>query len=122
MRRAALLAVVVLAACSGGSGHSASTTTTSARNQRWDVTWQEWQASTMPLTPEETAFEAQTKLAFGIGTNPPKMLEYGYDFCELYATSSKSRADVIRDWAVENNEPLQRASALGAAATDHLCP
>lgn len=105
-------------ASAGGSPESTSTSTT--LNPKYDLTHTDWEGE--QLTDDEISYQQATRLAFGIGTNPPKMLEYGYDLCEKYETSSKVRADVIRDWSIETDQPISVASQLGAAATLYLCP
>lgn len=119
----AVLAAVAVAACGSSDDQPTSqptSSTTTAADPKFALTFEDWDGASR--TDEELQFEEITSLVFGIATNPDKMLEYGYDFCELYAESDGSRADVIRDWAVEENQPLARASQLGAAATDYLCP
>jgi hypothetical protein len=113
---AAFVAAVLAAGCStieiGGEEDSSASPASTAPSM-----------SVPRATPEnEARFMDRTSFVYGIGTNPEKMLEYGYDLCEAYAKYDGPRADVIRNWALENNEPLARASTLGAPATDHLCP
>lgn len=118
--------LLVLAACSSDEDGAApagttasSTSMTEQRDVRWDLTAEDWERRS--LSSGEVAYREETSLAFGIGTNAAKMLEYGYDLCERFSTTD-SRADAIRDWATEEGRPLQAASTLGAAASDYLCP
>lgn len=106
MGRIAFLAVLALAAC--GVDDDPAATPTSA-----DVT-------TTTVAADEDAYVDATAFTFGIGTNPEKMLEYGYDLCEMF--ESQPVADAIKDWALEEGQPLRVASTLGAAAADYLCP
>lgn len=126
MRRMLLCAVLALGACGSGTDdpETAATTTTervtTTTDPRYGLTAQDWASE--ERTAAEDRYGQATSLAFGIATNPDKMLEYGYDLCEMYAESDASRADVIQDWATEEGQPVGVASTLGAAATDHLCP
>ena len=117
-----VLALALLGAC-GGDGDSEDTAFTAEPNRdpKWDLTFRDWE--TAELTASEESFQQFTRLAIGIGTNPPKMLEYGYDLCEKYLTDPGApRADAIRDFAIENSLPMQTASLLGSNATEYLCP
>lgn len=108
----AVVTALLAASCSGGGDGSVSRSESAAPP-----------TSVPRATPaDEERYMALTRFTYGLGTNPEKMLEYGYDLCEAYAKYDGPRADVIRNWAVENDELLARASMLGSPATDYLCP
>lgn len=117
---ACALAVVGCSADGNSSTPTTEAETTTTRNPKYDLTFEDWEAQ--GRSTGEVRFVEATGSAFGIGTNPNKMLEYGYDLCELYEDANQGRGDIIEDWALENNQPTARASLLGDAATDHLCP
>lgn len=99
--------VLGLAAC-GDGGDSAPTTTTVGST------------TSSTVAADEAGYADATAFTFGIGTNPDKMLEYGYELCEMYETQSV--ADAIKDWSLERGQPISVASALGSAAAEYLCP
>jgi hypothetical protein len=122
MRRLAIGLVLVLAACGGSDDSSGPTTTaretTTTVNERYGFTADDWDGA--QRTAAEGRYEQATALTYGVGTNPDKMLEYGYDLCEMY--EQQPVAEAIKDWALENGGPVRIASELGAAASDFLCP
>jgi hypothetical protein len=119
-----VLLVAVLTACGGDdedTSAAGSTAPEKTSNPKYELTFRDWENA--ELTPGEEAFQSATRIAMGIGTNPPKMLEYGYDLCERYEQApDEPRAEAIRDFALENSLPTATASTLGSAATRHLCP
>lgn len=107
------------AAPTPGTSAPVSTSTTAAPNPRWAMDHKALKEA--ELTEAEMQYGGRTALTLGISTNPAKMLEWGYDLCERY-TKGGTRAQAIRDWSVETNQPMAVASKLGAAATTYLCP
>ena len=133
---AALLAVVIAAGCSSGGNTAATTTTEDAaasttttiglgQRTRWARTANEWvtlAATTSEITQHEADFMAAHSTDMGPTTNAAQMLVFGYDLCEQYSVSGKTREVVVQDWATANSALASLAPALGADATRLLCP
>jgi hypothetical protein len=136
---AVLLAVGLLTGCSSG-GETAATATTAApapsalstttvirveQRERWARTADQWVTlamTTSRVTQHEADFMARHSTDLGPTTNAAQMLVFGYDLCEQYASSRKTREVVIQDWAAANPALASLAPDLGADATRLLCP
>ncbi|HEY5154412.1 MAG TPA: hypothetical protein VIJ47_06740 [Acidimicrobiales bacterium] len=131
---------VALTGCSGGTRTAATTTTTTTtaapavstsavvgfeQRKEWARTANEWvtlAATSSGVSQAEVDFMDRHSADLGPTTNAAQMLVYGYDLCELYATSATTRDQVIQNWATANPLLAASAPALGADASHLLCP